>query len=75
MRRAESPRCSSLYERLVTLPWDVPGSEGTYYLEQTSREIDVYAQQRGGDRTTSNSGRPDAVGPERGGAPRRRSVA
>jgi len=44
-----------LYERLVTLPWDVSGSECTYYLEQTSRDLEAYALQPGSDRAVLNS--------------------
>jgi len=49
-----------MHERLVALPWDVPGSESTYYLEQASRELDAYAPRQGGDRAARNAGRPDA---------------
>jgi len=67
--RDEKGRIAALqrmHERLVAFPWDVPGSESTYYLEQTSRELDAYARQQGGDRATPNAGRPDA--PDQRGA-------
>jgi len=50
-----------LYEKLVTLPWDVPGSESTYYLEQTRRELEASARRQGGDRAVSDAGRPGAL--------------
>jgi signal transduction histidine kinase len=50
-----------LYEKLLTLPWDVSASLCTHYLKQTSRELDAYAVQHGREPAILSSSRPEEL--------------
>jgi len=50
-----------LQERLVTAPWDLPGSESVFYLEEASRELAASRGPAVGGAKTSSLGPPEGI--------------